>query len=210
MKGFKATYNMKCCNLTYEVGKTYTIDNFAICSHGFHFCEKQSDVLQYYPYKEGFILLEVEALGRTQSLRDKTATDVLKVLRVIPIEEYEFYISKNVPENTPPILIPNELEEFDSEGRLIYFKSPNDMEGWNKYDTNGNRIHLKRMGTKLKYDYEVWTDFDDKNRAIHSKESGGVERWTEFDDNDNITLYKVFLEEGSYYENRYEYDDKNN
>ena len=67
MKGYKATKNMKCLDLTYEVGKTYSIDQLKICSHGFHFCREMKHVVDYYRPTEDFILLEVEALGEIQT-----------------------------------------------------------------------------------------------------------------------------------------------
>ena len=63
MKGYKATYNMKCLDLTYEVDKTYNISNINICNHGLHYCKEMKDVLEYYDYNNTFILLEIEDLG---------------------------------------------------------------------------------------------------------------------------------------------------
>ena len=60
MKGYKATKNMKCLTLTYEVGKTYEISNTKMCSHGFHFCEKMEDTMGYYDFDKDFILLEID------------------------------------------------------------------------------------------------------------------------------------------------------
>jgi len=42
MIAYKATYNLKCETITYEVGKTYTFNGKLImCDQGFHFCKIQ-------------------------------------------------------------------------------------------------------------------------------------------------------------------------
>ena len=66
MKAYKATYNMKCQDFTYEIGKTYTFDGkIELCSKGFHFCKNPKDVINYYsPYNSEFILLEIDVLGK--------------------------------------------------------------------------------------------------------------------------------------------------
>ena len=64
MKAYKATNNMRCNNLKYEIGKTYSIDKMKMCKYGFHYCKEQKDTLDYYPYTDDFTLLEVEILGK--------------------------------------------------------------------------------------------------------------------------------------------------
>ena len=88
-KAYKATNNMKCKTLTYEVGKTYTFNGkIKMCSTGFHFCKKAKDVLKYYKHNKDFKLLEIEVLGKTVNNNDKSVTNKLKVLRVIPEKEH--------------------------------------------------------------------------------------------------------------------------
>jgi len=100
MKGYKATYNMHCRNMAYKVGGTYSLDPLYIlemCRHGFHFCPKMDDVLTYYDGNRlDFILLEVEALGDIQVRDDKVVTDKIKILRVVPEEEYTFKVNMYV------------------------------------------------------------------------------------------------------------------
>ena len=68
MKAYKATHNMKCCDFTYEVGKTYSISKLEICTTGFHYCSRMVDTLTYYNYHPiNFILLEVEMLGNVET-----------------------------------------------------------------------------------------------------------------------------------------------
>ena len=176
MKGYKATYNMKCKELTYEVGKTYTIDNIKMCSHGLHYCKKMEDVLEYYKYNKKFILLEVEDLS-SDSITDgdKTVTDKLKIIRIIPKEEYEF----DIP-----------IEEYDSNGNLIHYKNSYGDEEWKEYDSNNNCIHYKTSRG-----YEEWREYDSNNNRIHFKDSDGIEEWNEYDSNNNCIHFKNSNEE---------------
>lgn len=204
MKGYKATHNMKCNKLTYEVGKTYTIDNMLMCSHGFHFCEKQKDVLDYYRCTEDFILLEVEALGVVETDGNKTLTDKLKIIRVVPIGEYEFVCNDKklgFPEETYAEEIRNESNQ------LTYGKGISGDEVWYEYDANGNQIYRRLVITSLiRREYKRWSYYDDRGNNIHVKTNDGYECWSNFDDNNNEIHYK----------NNYgreifsEYDDKNN
>ena len=206
-KGYKATYNMKCRGLTYEVGKTYTIDNTKICSHGFHYCENMNHVLNYYGYKPEFILLEVEDIGNGIKYGDKTVTNKLKVIRIVPKEEYTFeipiikYDSNN---NEIHLKDSNGYEswaEYDSNNNRIHFKDSNGYESWAEYDSNNNRIHFKDS-----YGYEYWKEYDSNNNLIHFKNSHGLEYWKEYDSNNNLIHSKD--SKGS--EEWREYDSNNN
>jgi YD repeat-containing protein len=172
MKGYKATYNMKCLTLTYEVGKTYEINSVEICRRGFHFCEKMEDVLGYYAYGDDFVLLEVEALGDIETKYDKSVTNKMKVLRVVPREEYTF----NAVE---------EWKEYDANGNLIHYKNSNGEEYWIEYDANGNSIHHKDSN-----EFEEWKEYDANGNLIHCKNSFGDEYWMEYDANGNLIHHK--------------------
>jgi YD repeat-containing protein len=125
MKGYKATKNMKCRDLTYEVGKTYSIDQLEICFHGFHFCQDMKDVLNYYEHSEDFVLLEVEALEEIITRGDKSVTDKMKIIRVVPIEEYTFPVNKY---------------EYDASGNVISETLPSGGVYKYEYDASGNKI----------------------------------------------------------------------
>ena len=170
MKGFKATKNMKCNQLTYEVGKTYNITNIKICSHGFHFCKNQKDVLNYYDYDKDFVLLEIESLGEEITVDDKTVSDSIRIVRVIPKEEYEFEIP---------------IEEYDSNNNMIHHKNSYGSEYWSEYDSNNNLIHHKNSDG-----YEEWREYDSNNNLIHYKDSYGSEYWKEYDSNNNLFHHK--------------------
>jgi len=164
--GYKATYNMKCRNLTYEVGKTYTIDNMAICSHGFHYCKVAKDVLDYYDYTKGFVLLELEILGDVIADGNKSVTDKVKVLRIIPKDEY-------------PALLNIELDEHYN---IVYRDYQGKTGRWEyKYDEKGNTIYKKDS-----YGYEWYYKYDDKGNIIYKKDSYGQEWHWKYDDNGNI------------------------
>ena len=151
MKGFKATYNMKCKDLTYEVGKTYNISSISICNHGLHYCKNMKDVLNYYNYNNTFILLEIEDLGNCITDGNKSVTDKMKVIRVIPKEEYTFEV---------PIV------EYDSNNNVIHHKTSNGYEEWQEYDSNNNVIHHKDSDG-----FEYWKEYDSNNNLIHYKDS---------------------------------------
>jgi YD repeat-containing protein len=224
MIGYKATENMKCESLTYEVGKTYSINTMQMCVCGFHFCQDQKNVLKFYPMSKNFVLLEIEALGRIETIYDgleplKSVTDKLRVIRIVPPEEYTF-------EHYPiPIVKPieymkpignqnhskicngiNGCYEYDSKGKLIYYKDVNGIESWRKYDPNGNNIYYENSnGIKIwrNYDsngkeihlkttdrFEEWKEYDSNGNLIHHKDSDGFEKWNKYDSKGNLIHFK--------------------
>ena len=68
------------------------------------------DVMKYYNHSEEGVLLEVEALGEVIDDMDKSVTDKMKIIRVVPVEEYTFPINKY---------------EYDSFGNKISQTDPN-------------------------------------------------------------------------------------
>src|SRR5690606_22888433 len=127
MKGYKATYNHKCRDQHFEIGKTYELEGEPIiCEKGFHFCPNMSDVLKYYEYEpDEFKLLEIEAVGEIVEKEDKACTNKIKILREVPKEEWDFYKG-----------LPNGHCE-------IHYRDYNGIECWKEYDENGNIIHFK-------------------------------------------------------------------
>jgi YD repeat-containing protein len=157
MKGYKATKNMKCRDFTYEVGKTYTIDKLEICSHGFHFCQEMKDVVNYYQPTEDFVLLEVEALGEIQTQDNKSATDKLKVIRVVPREEYTFDVVQYEYDS-----FGNMIKEIYSDGNVFQYE----------YDSFGNKIkQTNPSGNVYQYEYD---SFGNKIKKIDPSGDG----WT--------------------------------
>lgn len=178
MKGYKATRNMKCISLTYEVGKTYSINNLKICYHGFHFCQKMENVLNYYDHSEDFVLLEVEALGEVINEKDKSITDKIKILRVVPVEEYTFTIYKYEYDSCGNKISETHPDgsfrkwEYDSRGNMIsttnnfMVKTESYGDTWKyEYDSRGNKISMTNsIGKGYKREYD---SYGNKISEIH-------------------------------------------
>ena len=101
MIGYKASYSGKCGSLTYEIGKTYTFNGkLEMCQQGLHFCKNPKDVLNYYDIDNPeFQLLKVEVLGDVVDDDDKSATDKIKILEIIPKSEYKELIDSEYDKN---------------------------------------------------------------------------------------------------------------
>ena len=82
MKGYKGMdENMKCRGMQYEVGKTYhAYGDINVCSNGLHFCERLSDVFDYYD-RNGNRFFEVEASGTVKTEGRKSAASDLRIIR---------------------------------------------------------------------------------------------------------------------------------
>ena len=187
-KYYKATYDMKCRDMVFAVGETYTISTpLKICKPGFHFCENAPDVLGYYPIKFGFTLLEVSPLGEIVTIGNKSCTNSLKILRIIPKEEAEALLKTDW--------------KFDKNNNVIHYKSSSGIEYWNEYDSNHNMIHVKNSSG-----FESWYEYDSNNNLIHYKDSSGFERWNKYDSNNNL----IHVKDSSGIEYWYEYDSNNN
>ena len=153
MKAYKASYNGICRGFKYEVGQIYEITNIKICKRGFHACFKMVDTLRYYDYNKDFVLFEVELLGNTIFNDDKVVTDKIKIVRVVPPEEYVAF-------------------KVDDRGNLIHCNPPGGIECWYKYDDRNNRVYFESA-----LGYKIWKEYDVNNKCIHFKDSSGYE-WT--------------------------------
>ena len=83
--GYKATYNYKCLDQTYEIGQEYKIDEKPeVCKKGFHYCKEAENVLTYYPIQPGFKLLEIEDLSN-ETIHEvyKSCSNHIKIIREI-------------------------------------------------------------------------------------------------------------------------------
>ena len=149
MIAYKATYNYKCLNQTYVLGKTYTSDKLKICHYGIHYCNKMEDTLKYYDLNEKFILLEVEIMGDVETGEDKSVTNKLKVLRVVPSDEYTDSMKSKFP-----------TFEYDSSGNMISMTTPIGKNTY-EYDSSGNRIsETNSYGHKCTFDVAIITEED--------------------------------------------------
>jgi hypothetical protein len=68
--------------------------------------------------------LEVELLGQIFQLGDKVVTDKIKIVRVVPREEYVDF-------------------KGDDRGNLLYFKNPDGFEYWYEFDINNKCVQYK-------------------------------------------------------------------
>ena len=144
MIAYKATYNYKCRNQTYQVGKTYTSDKLKICQHGMHYCNKMEDTLNYYETNKDFILLEVEILGDVETRQDKSVTNKLKVLRVVKFDEYTNSMKSRFA-----------VYEYDDRGNKISVTFPNGSKRIFEYDDRGNMISMTYAdGDKYTFEYD--------------------------------------------------------
>ena len=131
MKAYKATYNFKCLNLTFEIGKTYTHEGDLIpCEQGLHFCKNPDNLFIFYSYKKELKILEIEVLGDVIDEGNKSVTNKLKVIREIPFVEWNNIFTKY------------EFIKHDKGLEIIHNLSDN---VWYKYsyDDNGNMIYYE-------------------------------------------------------------------
>ena len=166
-KAYKATYNGKCRDLTYEIGKTYTHNGkISLCSSGFHFCNDFDSLLEYYPMKPDLKIFEIEVLGKIITEGNKSVTNILKVIKEIPLNDFKKELKNH---------------EYDKNNNLIHSKNSSGNEYWKEYDENNNLIHYKDSNG-----YEYWNEYDKNNNLIHYKDSNGNEEWNEYDENNNL------------------------
>ncbi|MBP1308996.1 hypothetical protein JOD82_002016 [Paenibacillus sp. 1182] len=85
IKGYKAfEKGMVCLGFQYEEGKTFLHEGpTVLCDEGFHFCKNPLDVLNFYPLIDSSGELsefaEVEALGETKTVGNKSVTNQLRI-----------------------------------------------------------------------------------------------------------------------------------
>lgn len=160
---YKATYNLKCRNQTYKVGKTYESDKLKICKHGFHYCSKMGDVLFHYNPTKDFVLLEVEILGNViddEEYDHKSVTDKMKVIRIIPLDEYSEEMKLQFPKF-----------EYDDLGKVIRETRVDGEVISYEYDDRNNTVSKTYLdGYKISYEYDalnnLTTEIYPNGRAI--------------------------------------------
>jgi len=173
MIGYKATYNGKCLNQLYEVGKTYTLDGeLLMCARGFHFCKDLFDVFEYYHPDKDVKVFKVEALGNIKTEKDKSVTDKINILEEVNLNNLiiERYGIKRY---------------FDDKGNYIKREDPDGTWFKYEYDSNGNRIKREdSYGSCIRYEY------DENNKCIKEENSYGSWCKFEYDKNNNIIKTK--------------------
>ena len=212
--GYKATYNFRCQELTYEIGKTYEIDKIKICNYGFHYCLNIKDIIHYYVPANDLKILEIEDIGTEQQSRnDNICTNKIKILREVPIEEHKLF---GLDRNNNMQWYRNNYNDiiqckYDTNNNLIYEKYLDVYGIWYDYDNNNNVIHEKELKKSGKEE-ERWFEYDDNNRLIHEKGSQlfmkNYEMWFKYNNNNKLIYCKKSIPIG--YEVQCEYDDNNN
>ena len=123
--GFKATYDFMCRDHKFEIGQTYELPGTPIlCKYGFHYCVNSKDVLEHYPIRHNFRLLEIEDLGECIHSDDKSVTNKIRIVREIPKEEY--YSLFNVVNNELTIINKYgswERRTFDKNNNEIFYQT---------------------------------------------------------------------------------------
>ena len=148
MKAYKATSNYKCRGQEYKVGKTYSSDKMKICRHGIHYCNELKDTLNYYFYSKDLVMLEIEVLGSIESYEDKSVTDKIKVLRVVPRDEWNV-TGLEFDERYNKISMEHSsgdkyLHEYDERDNMISVEYSNGNKHLYEYDEKDNMISVTR------------------------------------------------------------------
>ena len=82
IKGYKGMeLDMTCRGMRFKIGETYHVDgNISVCHNGIHFCERLSDVFDFYE-RDKHRFFEVEAVGIIKKVGSKSATSDMKIIR---------------------------------------------------------------------------------------------------------------------------------
>jgi len=191
--GYKATKNMRCRDLTYEVGKEYSITGKEICSYGFHYCKNLDDAMEYCVYKKGeTVFIEIEDLDPNSfTQKDKTVSSKIRVLRIVDKNEftkYKFDENDNLIENKLFVYTYDDKNRLVSEiekdgdryanGELIPIMS-------REYDEFGNQIRFNKYGI---FTWEM--KYNELGLPIQYKDSNGM-KWTQEYDMENRTIKKI-------------------
>ena len=180
--GFKATYNLICIDHKFEIGQTYELKGKPIpCHYGFHYCLKPKDVLEYYPIKHNFRLLEIEDIGESITKEDKTATNKIRIVREIPKEEY--YQLFGIINNELTITRSSgnwEKRKFDERNNQICYEDSFGFCRKREYDERNNCVRYEDPNG-----YWVKFTYDERNNCIYSESSSGRWEKRQFDENNN-------------------------
>ena len=93
--GYKATYNYKCRDQIYEIGKEYKFDEKPIlCEKGFHYCLNPKDTLDHYKIDKDFKLLQILDLNpnETQTDRKVSCSNHIEIIREITNKEEQLLL----------------------------------------------------------------------------------------------------------------------
>ena len=88
MKGYKGmTKDMTCRGMPFEIGESYHIEgNVTLCRNGLHFCEKLTDVFEFYHPDESRFF-EIVANGDINTDGKKSAASDITIVRELTAKE---------------------------------------------------------------------------------------------------------------------------
>ena len=162
--GYKASNNGFCKHIKYTVGNTYNqideetyeigdiyidLEYPIMCNYGFHYCLDIDDTLSYYKYERGVTkFFEILDVGEGYSNTDKSVTNRIRIMREIPLDEYNTLFKRNT---------------FDDRGNIIEKREEDEV--WSKfiYDENNNLLLYYTSNG-----YWKMCTYDHQNRIIRS------------------------------------------
>ncbi len=75
-----------------------------------------------------------------------------------------------------------EIEKYDENNNLIYYKNSLGDEFWREYDKNNNIIYYKDSN-----DMEYFKKYDENNNCIYYKNFDGKEHWYKYNNKNSPT-----------------------
>ncbi|MCK9272921.1 RHS repeat protein [Candidatus Gracilibacteria bacterium] len=185
MIGYKATYNGKCKERLYEVGKTYILKGELImCKNGFHFCQDLFDVFYYYTPDKYLKVFKVEALGNIETERDKSVTDKIKILEEVSLAN--LILEKNCTKRY-----------FDD--KCNYIKIEYSYGSWIKHEYDENNNLIKREDSD---GYWAKWEYNSKDNIVKYENSKGYLIEYQYDENNNL----IKREDSDGYLSKWEYN----
>lgn len=159
-KGYKASHNHRCIGFKYEVGCTYSMEEEAVvCSHGFHYCKKAFDTLNYYSYNKDFNLFEIQDMSNSTDMhQEKCATNKIKIIReVTDPEELFSLLGVYRKYNKKGVLVFEKTKESEKRfngqtGKIILEKTKYSE---NEYDGQTGNIIFEKTKDKEVHYYKI-------------------------------------------------------
>lgn len=214
--GYKATYNYKCRDQIYEIGKEYKINEKPVlCKKGFHYCLNPKHTLNYYKIGKDFKLLQILDLNPDETEKEEniSCSNHIEIIREIVNKEEQLLLigqSWNYDQETRVLRIENINTDwfeyiFNEQDNITEYKESGGY--WHKYTFNeqGSVLTYKdqagfwyeytynKDGKVLKYeDQDCWTKYtyNDNNQIIFHEDSDGFSYTQTYDENGYKLTYK--------------------
>ena len=140
--------------MLYTVGMTYETDGYIeVCTRGYHYCVDIDDVFTYYPYKKGITkIFEIEDLGCGESKEDKSVTNKIKIVREIPLSEWNSIMKRHVFDDRGNLTMRQNKHSkywkkwtYDADERIIAYKNSDGYGYTCSYDADGNEKEFQEI-----------------------------------------------------------------